>query len=119
MEVAHERGAVDLDRVQGVFEVEDGSVVMAQAAPLLRGVLGSPRQMISFDSRSEEVEVAGVTITPAEAYFHFRLLEEAGVVTFREQPGGGGGIILLDVKATTRGREWLIANYSERSAGHY
>ena len=98
--------------IEGVRQVENLDVVLAQMAPLLRGLLTAPVQIIDLDRREQPFSIGNVELTPAEAYFQLRMLSESLLIAADEQPGGGSGVHFLNIRVTPQGRQWLVEQYA-------
>jgi serine/threonine protein kinase len=97
--------------LEGILEVESLEILLAQAAPLARTLQGQPRDVIDVSQFHDYVTIGDVSLAPAEASFQLRLLHDLGFVSYRPQYETGGRL-LLDVRVTTKGREWLIDRQS-------
>jgi hypothetical protein len=91
----------------GVEEIEEQTALRAQVAPLVRALISGPRQSITLtpDAESE----LGVRSPGPEMYYRLRYLRSRGWIDFDELAEGGGGITLLNVRITERGRAWAAA----------
>jgi len=94
----------------GVEEVEDPAILAAQAAPLVRALL-EPVHQLSLSAAQPEVELHALRMPPQELYFLLSYLETQGLVSFKSHREGGTHRLYTDVKATSRGREWLAERY--------
>jgi hypothetical protein len=50
------------------------------------------------------VTVGDVSMASAEAFFLLRYMRDRGLVHFDEQPGGGGGVLLLNIRVSREGK---------------
>lgn len=101
--------------LSGVLEMEALEILLAQAAPLLRSLLGQPRDVVDISRFQDHVAVGDVSLPTAEAHFQLRFLRDLGFVSY--QSGfETGGRLLLDVRVTPKGREWLICHYLPTTA---
>ena len=88
----------------GVAEIEDVEVLTAQAAPVLRAFL-TPVDVLTLPVSSEPFDLReGLTLSPPEAFFQMRLLQQQSLLSFRQS---GEHLTFLDVQTTRRGKEWL------------
>jgi serine/threonine protein kinase len=90
----------------GIERVEDPEILLAQGAPLLRALLVAP-DLLQLTRHPAGVSIGGLTLPAAEAFFLLRYMRDRGLVSFEDQPGGGGGVLLMNIKVTREGKVWL------------
>ncbi|MGH3132575.1 MAG: hypothetical protein ACRDNY_02330 [Gaiellaceae bacterium] len=95
------------------MEIEALEILLAQSAPLLRSLLREPR--VDTSQFQNHVAIGDVSLPTAEANFELPLLRDLGFVSYRSSSETGGRL-LLDVRVTPKGREWLIHQYSPTKA---
>ena len=112
------RGAV-ISRIyptlSGVLEIEALEVLLAQSAPLLRSLLREPRDGVDISQFHNHVAIGDVSLPTAEANFQLRFLRDLGLASYRSSSETGGRL-LLEVRVTPKGRQWLIHQYSPTTA---
>lgn len=101
--------------MSGIVEVEALEILLAQSAPLLRALLGQPPDVVDISRFQDQVAIGNVSLPPAEANFQLRFLRDLGFVSYRSSSETGGRL-LLDLRMTPKGREWLISQYAPPTA---
>jgi Protein kinase domain len=90
----------------GIEEIDDLASLTEQAMPLLRAYV-QMEDWLSLPKSNEPIEIAGLTLSPAEAHFQMRLLEAQGLLDFRVMHEGGMQTSFADVRTTSDGKRRL------------
>jgi serine/threonine protein kinase len=96
----------------GIEQVEDPEVLLAQAAPLLRALAEQRPDYISLPPSGAPIEIGTVKIRPPEAYFLFSFLSDQGLVEFDDRREGARDPLLMNIRVTATGRDWLVSHYA-------
>lgn len=101
----------------GIEQVEHPEVLLAQAAPLLRALVEQRPDYLSLPQSEEPVEIGTVKIAPADAYFFFSFLADQGLLEFDDRREGAGVPLLMNIRVTATGRDWLVSHYAGARRG--
>lgn len=84
-----------------IEQVEGEEALIAELAPLLRALRGQPPAGIYLDRDQSEVEIAGLRLDPAAAYFLLRYSHERGYLDYNESLATGA-VTLVEPRVTAR-----------------
>ena len=101
---------------QALRQLGEYEVVQAQSTGLLYA-FQDPADL-ELPPTTDVVAIRGdITLTPAEAYFQIRFLQEHGWLQYTTLAEGGGSLSLMNVHTTSAGQRWLYENRMRRAGG--
>jgi hypothetical protein len=94
--------------VYGIDAAEGEDAVLLEAVPVLREFLQA-RQILELRP-NEKYEIGELSLSAATLHFYLRYLSERGLIDFNDRyRESGGSILLMEVRTTVHGREFLIS----------